>query len=868
MNYTASTPSRIELFSNVSECQRPTVKGKFIYIGDEKFYIKGVTYGAFPPNKYGYQFPEPADVDKDFKLMRVAGINTILTYTIPPTSLFDQAQENGIYVIVNIPWMGYVAFLESKRNQKQIRQEVKEGISSCGKHPAVMMYCVSKELPPQIVRWHGKRKIEKFLRELYCVAKEEDPDGLVTYTSFPTTEYLELPFLDVSTFNVYLHNRNEFCKYISRLQHLAGELPLVLTELGMCSFRHGEEEQAEFLDWQLEESFDHGLAGAVVFGWTDPFYQDNCLIEEWGFGLVKSERQPKPSYNKVKKRFTKDSPFPSDRKWPKISVVVALHNAADSLDDCLSSLAELRYPNHEVIVVNDGSTDESETIMNRYPFRNITTPNQGIGSARNVGLEAATGEIVAYIDSDAMADPDWLLYLASTYMESDYVAVGGPNFVPEDDNWIAKCVYRSPGGPTQVMIDDQVSEHIPGCNMSFWKWSLEEIGGFDKRFRAAGDDVDICWRLLEKGYRIGFNPSAVVWHRRRKSISKYWKQQVGYGISESILEGKHPNKFNPWGHTFWGGGIYAPYPVFKLFNKPVIYQGLWGSAGFQSIYNRNDGNVISFLPRAMEFHFILAASLIVGITFPYFYLLFGLGVFYTGYYCINCSMRADLDVLIESNPDANLLTRLKWRSTIALLHFLEPLARDWGRLKGGLTPWRSVRVERKVKKPLYQSLFSFRLFKRVFKWSHEGGMELEKFSFLKDLTRKLNGFGYSVGWNPDTEEWDLRVRRGTLAEATLDMVVEHHGGPKRTARLEATIKPPKSLYWIEAIFAALAFIMLAFGFKLTFAVLVILVAALIIIHNIDANRLEEAIGFSANEVTSGLIKDNEDDTAKNLKVLI
>ena len=60
-------------------------------------------------------------------------------------------------------------------------------------------------------------------------------------------------------------------------------------------------------------------------------------------------------------------------------------------------------------------------------------------------------------------------------------------------------------------------------------------------------------------------------------MKAYWRQQVGYGKSEALLERKHPNKFNPWGHTFWAGRIYAPYPHFRLFGRPVIYHGLWGS---------------------------------------------------------------------------------------------------------------------------------------------------------------------------------------------------------------------------------------------------------------------------------------------------
>src|SRR5712691_6312954 len=382
---------------------RPRVEGKFLYLGSEKLFVKGVTYGAFPPNRQGHQFPEAPDVARDFGLMREAGINAVLTYTVPPLSLLDQAQDRGLRVIVTTPWMEYRCFLEQREFREQARREVREGVAACRSHPAILMYCVGKEIPPAIVRWHGPRRVAAFLRELYHVAKDEDPDSLVTYTNFPTTEYLELPFVDVYTFNLYLHQRRDLCAYLSRLQHVAGELPMVLTEFGMCSFRHGAEGQATFLDWQIEEIFDHGLAGAVIFGWTDPFFQDGCLIEEWGFGLVDAGRRPKPSYEVVRRRFTGSVPFPVERRYPRISVVVATYKAARTLGDCLASLTRLSYPDYEVIVVDDGSTDETAEIVQQYPFRSITTPNRGVSAARNEGLRAATGEIVAYIDSDARA---------------------------------------------------------------------------------------------------------------------------------------------------------------------------------------------------------------------------------------------------------------------------------------------------------------------------------------------------------------------------------------------------------------------------------------------------------------------------------
>jgi len=837
----------------VAAGSRPRVKGKFLFLDHQKFFVKGVTYGAFQPNREGHQFPEPREVDKDFSLMSEAGINSILTYTAPPVSVLDQARQHGLRVIVNTPWMGYKCFLEEASYRRKVRREVAEAVASCQRHPAVLMYCVAKELPPPIVRWHGARRVEAFLQELYQVAKEQDPESLVSYTNYPTTEYLELPFVDVFTFNVYLHQRSQFRPYLARLQHLAGEKPMMLTELGMCSIRHGREGQAEFLDWQIEEGFDHGLAGAVIFGWTDPFFQDNMLIDEWGFGLVDKDRNRKPSYHVVQRRFTTCVPFPDDRPWPRVSVVVAAHNAARTLDDCLQSLTCLRYPVYEVIVVDDGSTDGTGKIAARYPFRLITTPNRGVSAARNEGLRAATGAIVAYIDSDAKADPDWLSYIATTYLTSDVAGAGGPNLVPPEDNWIAKCVYRSPGGPTQVMFDDTYAEHIPGCNMTFLKSALDDIGGFDPIFTAAGDDVDICWRLIERGYRIGFNPSAVVWHHRRRAVKGYWKQQVGYGISECLLEGKHPSKFNPWGHTFWAGRIYGPYPFFRLFAKPVIYHGLWGSAGFQPMYDPGDGGVLTFLPRAMEWHFALLALAALGLFFPWALALLGLGIAYTGGYCITCARKANVDVLEATHGPATFVRRLKWRATIGWLHFLEPLARDWGRLKGGLAPWRTVQTpDRPIRRPSrwWQRLHPFR---RTVRWTYPGNMGLEKHAILNGITRRLTQMGCAVGWNPVSEAWDLKIRRGTLGETTLSAVVEHHGGPKRLARVRTVTRPPNALFWLYGILLALTGAVAGLGALPPAAIaLPACLAILWVAPIVEANRLEAAIRYAADEVSREL----------------
>lgn len=129
--------------------------------------------------------------------------------------------------------------------------------------------------------------------------------------------------------------------------------------------------------------------------------------------------------------------------------------------------------------------------------------------------------------------------------------------MPPNDSLVAQCVAHASGGPVHVLLTSQEAEYIPGCNMAFRKVALKSIGGFDPQFHVAGDDVDVCWRLQQAGWTLGFCPAAVVWHHRRNSVRAYWKQQSGYGKAEAMLERKWPEKYTVAGQARWSGRVYT-----------------------------------------------------------------------------------------------------------------------------------------------------------------------------------------------------------------------------------------------------------------------------------------------------------------------
>jgi GT2 family glycosyltransferase len=749
--------------------RRPLIHGRSILLGGRKLHVRGVTYGTFRPLE-GVQFPAADAVRRDFEAIAAAGANALRTYLPPPSWLLELAQEHGLQVLVGLAWEQHVAFLDEPGRAKAIVAKVREQVRRCESHPAILGYAIGNEIPAPIVRWHGKRPTEKFLERLHWAVKEEDPEGLSTYVNYPSTEYLELPFLDLAAFNVFLEDECTFESYLARLQNLSGDRPLLITEVGIDSQRNGEEAQARALEWQVRHAFGTGAAGVFVFSWTDEWHRGGHDVLEWDFGVVDRERRPKPSLGVVREAFA-EAPFPSSGSWPRISVVVCTHNGARTLPECLERLGDLAYPNYETIVVNDGSTDGSGDLARSYGVKVVDTAHRGLSFARNAGVEAVTGEIVAFLDDDAYPDHDWLHYVAASLREGSYAGIGGPNLPPPEDSLVAECVAVAPGAPIHVLISDREAEHLPGCNMAFRTAALRDVGGFDERFRAAGDDVDLCWRLQDAGETLGFSAGAVVTHRRRDTVRRYLKQQFGYGKAEALLEQKWPNRHNRAGYLRWAGRIYDGASADPGRRRARIRYGPWGSGLFQSIYEPAPGKLSALMLMPESYLLVMGIGVLGAFGLMWSELLLALPIFALGVFGILWRACASGWRAHRPAMDRSALDLLRRRLLTGALFLLQPLARLAGRLLNGLSPWRR-RAGRSRAVPLPRTACI---------WSERWRAHAER---LEELQKLLVDDGAIVKRGGAFDRWDLHVRPGPLGGARLRTAVEEHGDGKQLTRVK------------------------------------------------------------------------------------
>lgn len=747
--------------------------GKFFRAGKAKWFAKGFCYGPFAPREDGAYLPPPIQLAQDLEHIASLGANVLRVYQVPPREFLDEALKHGLRVFVDIPWEKHRCFLEDWQTQEDARQLIRKTARALSGHPGLFAISVANEIPVDVVRYLGRARVEAFLSELMQIAKQEAPEALVTFVNYPTTEFLFSNECDFLCFNVFIHNKQKLANYLDRLQHLAGEKPVILGEYGIDTLREGEQRQAELLSQQIQIAYKHGFSGSFVFSYTDEWFTGGHSIEDWNFGVCRQDRSEKPSANAIRKIWKAET-FQLRKDWPRVSVVVCSYNGGATLQSCLESLMNLEYPDFEVFLIDDGSTDDTPKIAEDYPqVVYHRQENRGLGVARNVGAELSSGDIVAYTDSDCVVDEHWLYYLVDAMESQEAEAIGGLNLSPENDGWVAKCVNASPGNPAHVMLDDQRAEHVPGCNMAFRRHVLIGLGGFDPQFRQAGDDVDICWRMLDANLNIGFAPAAVVWHHRRATVEAFARQQRGYGRSEALVHFKHPQRCGTFGRSIWRGVIYGDAMMGELSSRDVVYHGRFGVAPFQIIYRSNH---FSYLNTALslEWHGVAVFLLLLSSIFP------GLAMLSLVMWGMTFAVALRAAAFAQRPEKKRFLSWL----LVGYLHIMQPIVRGWYRLTHLLRGKKLPRAEHIDGKQLFAGWKRKKKQTDIY-WESKEGLGREV--LLPSIVHRARTLAWPGDCDNAWTDWDIKLVGDPWHDVEVRTATEELGGLHRFSRVSISL---------------------------------------------------------------------------------
>jgi glycosyltransferase involved in cell wall biosynthesis len=226
----------------------------------------------------------------------------------------------------------------------------------------------------------------------------------------------------------------------------------------------------------------------------------------------------------------------------KASVIVPTYNSAGTLGECLESILRQEGIDFEVIVVDDGSTDNTRELVGKYPVRLITQEHRGPAAARNNGARNAVGEILVFTDSDCVVEDGWLVEMVRPFSDPFIVGVQGA-YMTTQRELIARFAQYEIEERYDQMAKHECIDFIGSYSAGYRKDVFLEVGGFDEKFPiASGEDPDLSFRFAKLGYKMVFNPKAVVYHRHPDTLLGYLRQKFYRAYWRVALYGKNPGK--------------------------------------------------------------------------------------------------------------------------------------------------------------------------------------------------------------------------------------------------------------------------------------------------------------------------------------
>lgn len=234
--------------------------------------------------------------------------------------------------------------------------------------------------------------------------------------------------------------------------------------------------------------------------------------------------------------------------YPSVTIIIPVRNRPNEINGCLASIVKLDYPPEklEVIVVDDASDDNTPDVVTGFPVSLIkNTDRMQASYSRNLAAKEAKGEILAFLDSDCVAHPLWLKELVPAFVDEINGAVGG-----KVDSWFdKKDLDRYEKVSSSLNMGERCRSskeegdffYLPACNLLVLKDIFLGLGGFNIKLNV-GEDVDLCWRLKNRGFEIEYRPVGTVFHKHRNKTGAFFIRRFQYGTSEPFLQTKHPGR--------------------------------------------------------------------------------------------------------------------------------------------------------------------------------------------------------------------------------------------------------------------------------------------------------------------------------------
>ncbi len=232
------------------------------------------------------------------------------------------------------------------------------------------------------------------------------------------------------------------------------------------------------------------------------------------------------------------------QNYPFISVIVPVFNGEETIEECIQSLLNLSYPEdrYEIIIVDNKSTDNTKKIVEKYPVKLLLETKRGSYAARNAGIRTAKGDILAFTDSDCIVDKNWLKYIIKKFDDAEVGGVGGKVIAYNPVTIVEQYTTKFSGVLDQETFVGYKEPFIVTANAAYRRDVLYKVGLFDESF-VSGGDVDLGWRVSWQGFKIVYEPKAIVYHKHRTTLKGLFLQFFKYAEGHAKLFKKYRNKY-------------------------------------------------------------------------------------------------------------------------------------------------------------------------------------------------------------------------------------------------------------------------------------------------------------------------------------